>query len=75
MSWPRTNDGSRVTSRTSAISTVTRSSIPAMFAGLPPYAGISESTRVTFAPSSTSRHASVEPMNPSPPVMSTFCRS
>ena len=42
-----------------------------MFARLPPYSGISESTSATSAPSSTRRRARFEPMKPSPPVIST----
>src|SRR5262249_6113863 len=41
-----------------------------MFQRLPPYSGIMLSTSVTCAPSSTRRIASVEPINPSPPVIS-----
>src|SRR5579883_3685024 len=59
------------TSRISAISTVTRSRISAMFAGLPPYSGNKLSTRSKSAPSATSRAATVEPMKPRPPVTMT----
>src|SRR5438874_895000 len=37
----------------------------------PPYSGIKLSTRVTFAPISTRRRATAEPMKPSPPVTRT----
>src|SRR5690242_18080977 len=59
-------------SRTSEMLSCTRSRMSAMLRRLPPYSGISESTRNTFAPSATSRRASAEPMKPAPPVMSTL---
>src|SRR5262249_4690443 len=51
--------------------TVRRSANGAMFARLPPYSGISESTSSTLLPAATSSCASVAPMKPRPPVIST----
>src|SRR6266446_318423 len=42
-----------------------------MLKGFPPYSAIKLSTSVTFAPRSTRRRASDEPMKPSPPVTRT----
>ena len=43
-----------------------------MFARLPPYEGIRLSIKVTRAPRPTSLRASIDPMKPQPPLMSTF---